>query len=388
MSRKSVRRDKGEGSISQRKDGTWTGRLTIGKTKDGRQKIKAFYGKTESEVKKKMKQYTVDSIKNGHIDISKETVEQYMTDWLENTKRIELKPTSYDRLENTCKHHIFPEIGWLQIATVTPFDIQKLITKKSETLSYSSVKKIYEAINAAFKLAVQRELIAKSPVVGIALPKSAEKRRSDIYFLSDYQIQKIKEEINRDYSRGKTGTYRLGAAFILLLNTGMRLGEALALEWDDVDFEKRTISITKDLAHVKNRTGNGSNYLHVVQQRPKTNDSVRTINLNSGALEALQRLKEVNGKFKYVLANSAGHHTTHRTFDKAFRAIQKHCGISPQVGVHALRHTFASVLFKNGIDVKTVSTILGHSSTSITYNTYIHLINEQKAEAMKIVDSI
>lgn len=388
MSRKSVRRDKGEGSISQRKDGTWTGRLTIGKTKDGGQKIKAFYGKTENEVKKKMKQYTVDSIKNGYIDISKETVEQYMTNWLENTKRIELKPTSYDRLENTCKHHIFPEIGWLQIATVTPFDIQKLITQKSMTLSYSSVKKIYEAINAAFNLAVQRELIAKSPVVGIALPKNTERRNSDVYFFSEYQIQKIKEEINRDYVKGKTGTYRLGAAFNLLLNTGMRVGEALALEWEDVDFDKRTISITKDLAQIKNRNKDGNNYVYVVQQKPKTKGSVRVINMNSGAMEALQRLKKINGMFKYVLANSTGHHTTHRTFDKAFRSIQKHCGISPQVGVHALRHTFASILFKNGIDVKTVSAILGHASTSITYNTYIHLINEQKVEAMKIIDNI
>ncbi len=388
MGRTSIRRDKGDGCISQRKNGTWTGRLSIGHTKDGKPKIKAFYGKTESEVKKKMKQYSIDLIKNGHHEIFKETVEEYMSEWLRNTKSLELKPTSYDRLENTCKHHIYPEIGWIQIGSLKPMDIQGLITKKSETLSYSSVKKIYEALNAAFNLAVQRDLIQKSPVVGIALPKRVERKNSDIYFFTDEQIRKIKQEVSREYQRGKTGTYRLGYAYILLLNTGMRIGEALALEWDDIDFERKTISITKDLAQIKNRSEEGNRFVHIIQDKPKTNDSERVININKGALEALQKLKEINGEFKYVLANSKGNHTTHRSFDKPFRAIQKHCGISPQVGVHALRHTFASILFRNGIDVKTVSAILGHANTSITYNTYIHIINEQKAEAMKIIDEI
>ena len=71
-----------------------------------------------------------------------------------------------------------------------------------------------------------------------------------------------------------------------------------------------------------------------------------------------------------------------------FRQIQKRCEISPQYGVHTLRHTFASIMFMNGVDVKTVSAILGHSGTNITYNTYIHLIQEQKIDAMKILNNI
>ena len=382
------RREKGDGCIRKRSDGRWEGRYEYCDGSDGKKKVKYFYGKTKTDVKNKIKKYKDQNEYNGGSNILGSTVKEYMTEWLTNTKRLELKPTSYDRLENTCKHHIFPEIGMLQIGTLTPTDIQKLITKKSEQLSYSSVKKIYEAINAAFTLAVQRDLIAKSPVVGIALPKRMEKTRSDMYFFTEEQIKKIKHEVSKDYSQGKTGTYRLGAAYILLLNTGMRIGEALALEWDDVDFEKRTISITKDLAQIKNRDDGGKNYTYIVQHKPKTNDSIRIINMNDGAKEALEKLKVINGEYKYVLARANGKHTTHRAFDKPFRSIQKRCGISPQVGVHALRHTFASILFKNGIDVKTVSSILGHANTTITYNTYIHLINEQKVDAMKIIDRI
>ena len=89
-----------------------------------------------------------------------------------------------------------------------------------------------------------------------------------------------------------------------------------------------------------------------------------------------------------IFSNEGNYGSVNKNDIKPFRTIQKNCGISPQVGVHSLRHTFASILFRNGVDVKTVSTLLGHSGTAITYNTYIHIINEQQAEALKIVDNI
>ena len=89
-----------------------------------------------------------------------------------------------------------------------------------------------------------------------------------------------------------------------------------------------------------------------------------------------------------MFANDKGERVTHSSINKMFRKIQEKCGIKPTLGPHAARHTFATVLFRNGVDVKTVSTLLGHSSTSITYNIYIHVINEQKADAVKLLDEI
>lgn len=168
----------------------------------------------------------------------------------------------------------------------------------------------------------------------------------------------------------------------------MRAGEALALTWQDIDFNKRTISVNKSVAVVKDRTGGEKKYTTIVQDMPKTKKSIRLITMNNGAYEALTYIKNINGDKKYVLARESGNVGTPRLLDKAFRLILKHCDITPSTGVHSLRHTFASILFKNGVDVKTVSELLGHSSTTITYNTYIHLIQEQKAQAVKIIDAI
>ena len=383
-----TRRDKGEGCISQMANGKWTARLTVGRTAEGKQIIKAFYGKTEKEVKRKLKDYKIELIKNNHLEIKKETIEEYLTDWLLNTKKVTLKPSSFDRLENTCKCQIYPYIGWYQIGSITPSDLQTFINDRAKEQSHSSVKKIYEALNAAFSLAVQREYIVKNPMTGVVLPSNSNDKKQDIHFFTTEQIKLIKSECLAKYSTGKH-RYRLGYAYILLLNTGMRVGEALALEWTDIDFKKRTLSITKSIAQIKNRDSNSDlKYSYMLQETPKTKNSVRTLYLNDNAYESIKELYQITGEYKYVLANSSGEPTTHKTLDRTFRQIQKRCEISPQYGVHTLRHTFASIMFMNGVDVKTVSAILGHSGTNITYNTYIHLIQEQKIDAMKILNNI
>lgn len=382
-----TKREYGSGGIYQINDNKWVARISLGKYPDGRRKVKALYGNSESEVKRKMKAYKNDAKSFTPAEVKKKSLEEFMRYWLEGTKKNTLKSSSYDRLENTCVHQIFPYLGWMPLTSITPDEIQMFINQRSNELSYSSVKKVYEALNAAFRLAVDRQYIPRTPMVGITLPKP-DRNQSDIYFFQEEQIKKIKAEALSLYSTGKP-RYRLGYAYILLLNTGMRIGEALALEWSDINFEKRTISITKTLTQVKSRDGSeGKNYISVIENTPKTKNSIRVISMNDNAYEALRKLQEINGKHKFVLANTSGGTTSHRTFDKPFRTIQKNCGISPQVGVHALRHTFASILFRNGVDVKTVSTLLGHSGTAITYNTYIHIINEQQAEALKIVDNI
>ncbi len=172
------RREKGEGSISQRKDGTWTARLNLGLDSDGKRKIKAFYGKTEREVKNKLKEYKKELIKNDFVEVQKTTVKEYMENWLVNVKRGELKPSSYDRLEQTCNYQIFPHIGYMQIHNLTSADIQNLINVLSDKgYSYSSIKKAYNAINSCFTLAYNRGEIRRNPAICISLPNQIKKHR-------------------------------------------------------------------------------------------------------------------------------------------------------------------------------------------------------------------
>ena len=381
-------RQYGTGSIYyQESRKNWRGQLIIGKQSNGRDKVKNFYGKTKSEVQKQMKQYQEDAKAFDPENIVKMTLEQYVNDWLTNTKKPVLKPASYDRLERTCQNQIYPALGIMQFAQITDRDLQNFLNKCAENLSYSTVKKVYQTLGSVYKIATAREHIKRNPMLTVVLPVRTEDTLTDVKFFSIDEVTKIKVEATRKYKTGKD-VYRLGYAFILLLNTGMRAGEALALEWDDIDFDRRTINIHKSLASVKNRSGEETKTVQIVQEMPKTKRSIRIINMNNGAYEALQYLKGINGNYKYVLSRKKGKLGSHSMLDKAFRKIQRHCNILPTLGVHSLRHTFASILFKNGIDVKTVSDLLGHSSTTITYNTYIHLIQEQKAQAVKIIDSI
>lgn len=142
------RRDYGSGSISQRRDGTWTGRLVIGRKPNGQLNVKAFYGHTEAEVKRKLKSFQKELAKNEFSVLQKNTVGNYMLNWLHNNKQNVLKPKSYDRLEQTLQNQVIPLIGHLQLASLQAEDIQKMVNDlRAQGLSYSTIKKAYDAVN-------------------------------------------------------------------------------------------------------------------------------------------------------------------------------------------------------------------------------------------------
>ena len=213
-----AKRERGEGSISQRKDGTWTGRIYLGRSADGKQIIKAVYGKSEKDVKKRIKEVKEELIKNDNIAFSKCTIEELMNDWKTNVKKYELKASSYDRLEYTINHSIIPYIGYLQISKITPYDVQRFINVLTDKgYSYSTVKKAYNAVNASLKLALERDYIRKNPCLGVRLPKQIKRSKSDIVFFTDKEVELISQSAIFKYKTGRY-KYKHGYAIILLLN--------------------------------------------------------------------------------------------------------------------------------------------------------------------------
>lgn len=379
------RRDKGSGSISQRNDGTWTGRVTLGYDENGKRKVKAFYGKTKGEVKKKMAEFQADIIRGDYQQVIKRSVEGYMTDWLNDVKQNELKPSSFDRLEQTCKYQVFPFIGTLQMGMVTPEDVQGVINKLVDKgFSYSTIKKAYNAMNACFTFASERDAIRKNPCRRISLPKNREKEISDVVFYDDGQIEAIEKAAMVKYGNG-VYKYQNGWYIILLLYTGLRIGELLALKWENVDFDKKQIKVIGNLKEVKSRGKSITNYM-TVEQPTKTKSGNRIVPLADRAIDALRYLEKHKHSEEYVAATKNGKHISPRNIDRTFRQILTAAGIEQSSGVHSLRHTFASMLFKKGVDPKTVSEILGHSDVTVTYNIYIHLIQEQKAKAIELLN--
>lgn len=379
------RREKGMGSISQRKDGKWTARVTMGYNAQGKRKVKAIYGKTEREVKTKLKEFQKELIRHEYEEVQKTTVESYMTRWLEDIKRTELKPSSYDRLEATCKYQIFPFIGYIQIHSLSPSDIQELVnTLTNKGYAYSTIKKAYNAIDSCLTLAYERGEIKKNPAVRISLPKQIKKELSDIVFYNAEEIELIKKHALFKYKNGEY-KYSNGWYIILLLYTGMRVGELLALKWENINFNAGTLRVSGNLKQVRNRDKNSKNVYKLIEQSPKTKSGNRLIPLADNAVAALKYLWEHRHSEVYVATTKNGKFISPRNLDRAFRKITETAGIKP-AGVHSLRHTFASMLFKRGVDPKTVSEILGHSDVSITYNIYIHIIEEQKVKAISLLN--
>ncbi len=172
-----------------------------------------------------------------------------------------------------------------------------------------------------------------------------------------------------------TVRYRYAAAYVLIANTGLRSGEALALTWDNIDFSNQIITISQNASRIKNRDSQTSAGSRQIITSTKTKSGVRRIPLNDKALSALYQLKEQQEhnhiQTNFVIATSNGNMVIQNSFYRIFQNMQKSLGIMP-VTIHALRHTFASNLIKAGVDIKIVSQLLGHSSIKITYDTYVH----------------
>ena len=384
---KKIKRENGQGSIYLRKDGRWVASIQSGFKENGKPNIKTKYAKTQAEAKRKLKELikeiytpTEEVITNNSL------VREYCDNWLQNVQSNILKPSSYDRKEITLENQVYPLIGDICMSQVSFDDIQDMINElKKQDLSYSTIKKAYEAINGCFKYALIKGDINKNPCIGVTLPKNLKHQDGDIKFYTEKQVELLLNQSTIKYNNGKS-KYRLGYGIQLLLYTGLRIGEALALTWEDVDIQNKTIKVNKNLKQVKNRDDDQSVYKIIIQNSTKTNSGTRIVPLNNKSIEALKQIKEITGQYKYVFSTETGNNVSARTCDRMFRKIQENCGFKEIYGVHALRHTFASLLFKRGVDVKTVSEILGHKDVSVTYDTYIHLIQEQKVDAMNLLD--
>lgn len=389
---KSQRREKGMGSIRKIGEGKYFGRLNVGKKPDGTRDIAYFNGKSEADVKKQIREFNLNRQKFFTNKVGTLTLEEYINKWLKLYKQAELKSSSYDRLENTIKHHIIPNIGFVQISQINSDTIQEYfnsLVQKKKILSYSSTKKIYDALNACFNYAVIKKDISANPMMLVKIPSSISNApQKEIRIFSENEIKLIREEAQKTYSTG-TPMYVYGHAYILMMNTGIRLGEATGLKWTDYNEEDETLHIQRNIQTVKKRDDKGdvTQGYEIKTDTTKTYSGNRVLHLNDNAKQAIQRLKETNFKSEYIICNSKKAIVPPAHLERTFYRILKNINIEI-TGLHTLRHTFASTLFLHGVDVKTVSQILGHASVAITYNTYIHLIDKQKIDAVNILDTV
>lgn len=364
--------------VIKRSDGRFEARVTVSKYKR-----KSVYGSTEAEARKKARELEKASIQCDLTNIKEISLEQYMLNWL-NGKKHTIKQSSYDRILQSITYQIIPNLNY-QLSSITTDDIEKMLNSLAQTVSYSTMKKAYNNLNSCLKSALIKGHTTKNPMDGVPLPKYVKQETKEIRVYTPDEIVKIVSEAKRKYSNGKY-VYRYGYFYILLLNTGMRLGEGLYLRWNDIDMTKNRIHIVGNSSQHKNPDGKG--YV-ITDTTTKTKSSVRYIPLNNNANDALNHLKETIGDNLRVVATKNHTPVSPHNIYRQFKAILKKCDIEANDIIHSLRHTFATTLISlNKYTLKEVSELLGHSDVNTTANIYQHTLQETKIAAVSELDNL
>lgn len=373
------RRANGEGNIRKRKDGRWEGRYTAGRDANGKTIYKNVLGKTQAEVKEKLKA-AIESNKGLDIVRAGEyTVSQWLEVWFENWAKLKVRPSSHQTYRGYIDHHITPHIGNIPLPKLTTLDLQKLYKKlltegrvdrlesknQPKGLSPKTVRNINQVISSAMDFAVEQRLIAVNPTNGCALPKSEHR---EMQTLTAEQIQSFLREAK------ESGVFEL---YYLDLVTGLRRGELLGLKWSDIDFVNHTLHIRRQIARI-----NGE----VVEAPLKTKNSYRTISLGDDAIEILKQQKTKTHS-EYVFPSPTGGPISPDSVLHRLHRVLKRAGL-PQVRFHDLRHTFATLALQNGVDIKTVSGMLGHFSAGFTLDTYAHVTTAAQRQAANTIGNI
>lgn len=389
--KKAAKRSNGDGTVYfLEKENKWRAEISW-KDAIGKTHRKSWQDKRQSEVKAKLSDFKKQLLlSGGNLDPQTATFREFADFWVEQILKPKVKPLSYQRKVSTLEHQVYPYLGGLSVGQITHISVQSMVNALSDSgLSYSTVKKAFEAVNGCLRYYRIKTATAYNPCEGVSLPENKRNDVSDIKFFSEEQRKKVFREATRTHANGAC-VYRLGWAFVLLMYSGMRVGELCALTWDDINFADKTISICKGAIEYTERDKDGIRHSTLLtQDSTKTKSGNRVIPMTNRAYEALTELQKITGGEEYIITSAKHKRIRPSRLDTTFHKILTAGKVVEEgetLGVHSLRHTFASMLFNNGCEVKIVSELLGHSNTKITENIYIHLIQENKAKAISMID--
>ncbi len=369
------KRANGEGSIRKRSDGRWEGRYTAGyNDKTGKRIIKNVLGKTQAECKAKLKRAIEES---QSLDVSRAneyTVASWLRTWFELYAKPHIRPSTMNYYHRNIEQHVAPAIGDIPLNKLTTRDLQKLYNdlqsngrlrkvqkKKKPGLSNSTVRGIHMMLHNALDRAVKEKLILSNPTENCIIPK-IEKQEMKIL-----HPDHISAYLDAAEQRGAL------PMFYLELVSGLRKGELVALQWSDLDEANCTISVSKQASW--DADGN------LVLSQPKTGNSIREVSIPQDAVELLKQEHAKHPGNPWMFPSSRTGEMYHPdSVVNLHKKILKDAGLE-HIRFHDLRHTFATLALQNGVDVKTVSSMLGHYDAGFTLRTYTHATRQMQQKA-------
>src|SRR5215213_2080988 len=375
------KRGNGEGSISRRKSGGWIAQYSV-YTAEGR-KRKTLYGKTRAEVSEKLIKAMADRDGGIVYDAGKLTVGEYLDRWLRDSVKGTVKETTYANYSYITRVHISPALGHVKLKSLTPAHVRGFYGEKARTnLSAATVKKMHVVLRKALSQAVSDGLIPRNAADSVKPPRVSAPGE-EIKPLSSEECATFLEA-----SRGE----RLEALYVLATHCGLREGELLALRWEDACLEdaKPAVLVRRTLTRGENGRG------WVVGASTKSGQG-RRVRLTRQAASALKdhRKRQLEERLRLaglwqdqglVFPNETGSlFNPSNLRNRSFKRIKTRANVREDLHFHDLRHTCATLLLSEGVNVKVVSELLGHASIAITLNTHAHVLPDMQdsADAME-----
>jgi integrase len=367
-----AKRGNGEGSIYRRRsDGRWVGVLII----NGRRKW--HYGNTRQVVQERL----ATALRNRQQGLvaagPSQTVAQYLNHWLTETVSSSVRPRTLESYDLNVRR-LMPHLGKLRLSALGPAAIQGAYAALLRRgLSRRSVEQAHTVLHCALRQALLWGLIGRNPTEAVVVPRGS---RREMKTLTDDQVRLLFET---------TEGSRLHALWVLLATTGLRLGEALGLTWPDVDLYRGSLTVRRALQRLPKRLGG------VVLVEPKTERSRRTVYLAPGTVAALaehrhrQHDEPLTPSERFVFTGITGRPLDASSASDHFHRALRQAGL-PNVRLHDLRHTAATHLLTRGVHPKVVQDLLGHSTISLTLDTYSHVspaLHTQVPDHMQVLFS-
>lgn len=361
---------KGE-NIFKRKDGRWEARYIKGYELSGKIKYGFCYGKTYREAKEKVTKYKA-ALLNGkavHPSTAKHRFSFYCDEWLQ-LRKDKIRESTYIKYGTVLEKHIKPKLGGcfpLGISTgvVEEFTHELLF---DDELAVKTVHDILVVLHGVLKYTATL-FPGTFPVIAISYPKES---RKEMRVLSREEQERFVNFLLTDIDSCKFG-------LLLALFTGIRIGELCALQWCNIDVREQTIRIAATLQRLHDTNEQGKTRTRIVIGKPKSDTSARTIPMIDYVADLCKQMDPKNTG-AYVLTGTTDYMEP-RTLQYRIEKYTRECGLDG-VHAHTLRHTFATRAVEVGFEIKSLSEVLGHATTTITLERYVHSSMELKRSNM------
>ena len=353
-------------SIYLRKDGRWEARISLGSV-NGKRQSRSFYGRTKEQAEEKLFGSYTFKISSGITNL---TVKELCEEWLAVcSQRVKISTLANYKMK--IKKHIIPRFGDIMCCEITSKSLYIFMQDKLNVgLSPRYVTDIMVLLKSMFKYACREYGIA-DPFGNVVMPKCS---KAKVRLLTGTEQKKL-----RNYLKKQNAPISLGVTLALAM--GLRVGEVCGLVWDDIDFEKRILTVKRTVQRIPLNIDNKNRKTAVIVSSPKSENSAREIPIPAEVFIMLKRFRSAPEHF--ILSNSTVP-VEPRKMQYRFSKMLKTLDL-PMVRFHSLRHCFASKAIEQGFDIKTLSEILGHSRIELTMNLYVHSDMERKRKCMELM---